>query len=138
MLTMMKEIATDPQTKNKLWLRVCKKTQRQGFLSFRKKWVAKTRRKTSDISHYSRPPDGDRVKPVTRAKIPVTKKGYLPTYLPLSRAPVSRPAGTGGQWKSREICSVEETYFYGQMGFEAGGHLSDSVALRRRYSSVDF
>lgn len=62
----------------------------------------------------------------------------LPTYLPLSRAPVSRPAGTGGLWKSREICSVEETYFYGGMGFEAAGHLSDSVALRRSYLSVDF
>jgi len=89
------------------------------------------------MSHYSRPPDGDRVKPVTRAKIPVTKK-RLPTYLPLSRAPVSRPAGTGGPWKSGEICSVEETYFYGRMGFEAGGHLSDSVALRRSYPVLTF
>jgi hypothetical protein len=58
-----------------------------GVSSFRKKWVAKTRRKTSKMSHYSRPPDGDRVKPVTRAKIPVTKKvtylpSDLPTYLP--------------------------------------------------------
>lgn len=61
-----------------------------------------------------------------------------PTYLPLSRAPVSRPAGTGGPWKSGEICSVEETYFYGRMGFEAGGHLSDSIALRRSYPVLTF
>ncbi len=124
-----------------------KKTQRQGFVFSRKQWVAKTRRTTNkqdasllkttrrwsgEASHQSKD-SGYQKK--TLPTYPVT---YLDTYLPLSRAPVARPAGTGGPWKSREICSVEETNFYGRMGLEAGGHVSDSVALRRSYPSVDF
>jgi hypothetical protein len=80
------------------------------------------------MSRYSRPPDGDRVKVVTRAKIPVTKRRLptypvtnLPTYLshalpsldrlvPVDRGKVEksaaskRPISTVG-WDSRQVAT---------------------------------